>query len=116
MASLSTHVLDTSLGTPVPGLRVGLSRWSSDTDSGTGEIGLGERTTDDDGRIAAFGPDDLDPGSYVLRFDTGAYFARSGVRGFYPQVVVVFTVADGAEHHHVPVLLSPFGYSTYRGS
>lgn len=77
---------------------------------------LGEGVTDEDGRVATIGPERLDTGAYRLTFDSGAYFAASGRTGFYPEVVIVFTVADPDEHHHVPVLLSPFGYTTYRGS
>jgi len=103
MSTLSTHVLDTAAGRPAAGIAVRL-------ETRGGEL-LGEGETDADGRIAAIGPERLDRGAYVLRFDTGLY-----VDGFYPEVVVVFTVADPDEHYHVPVLLSPYGYSTYRGS
>ena len=101
MATLSTHVLDTALGRPAVGVPVRLeSREGDFLDSGT---------TDEDGRIGSLGGD-LGLASYVLRFDTAAY-----VSGFFPEVVIVFTVSDD-RHHHVPLLLSPFGYSTYRGS
>jgi 5-hydroxyisourate hydrolase len=101
MATLSTHVLDTSLGRPATGVAVRLeSRSGNVLDSGT---------TDADGRVGSLGGE-LSLGEYVLRFDTAAYVA-----GFFPEVVIVFTVADD-RHHHVPLLLSPFGYSTYRGS
>jgi 5-hydroxyisourate hydrolase len=103
VSSLSTHVLDTSAGRPAAGIAVRL-------ESRDGEM-LGKGTTDADGRVAALGPERLDPDDYVLRFDTGDY-----VDGFYPEVVVVFTVTDPDEHLHVPLLLSPYGYSTYRGS
>ena len=101
MATLSTHVLDTALGQPAPGVAVRLESRDGDT------LDLG--TTDSDGRIGSLGGD-LGLGSYVLRFDTAAYVA-----GFFPEVVIVFTIAD-ERHHHVPLLLSPYGYSTYRGS
>lgn len=107
MASLSTHVLDTAGGRPAAGVRVALEAASG--------AALGEAVTDADGRIASLGPGWLDAGDYRLRFDTGAYFAGLGVTGFYPEVVVTFT-AEGEEHFHVPLLLSPYGYSTYRGS
>ena len=98
MATLSTHVLDTAAGRPAAGIAVRLETRDGDVlDSGT---------TDDDGRIGSLGGA-LGTGSYVLRFDV------AGV--FFPEVVVVFTVTDD-RHHHVPLLLSPFGYSTYRGS
>ncbi|GAA1179453.1 hydroxyisourate hydrolase [Ornithinimicrobium humiphilum] len=107
MASLSTHVLDTALGRPARGVRVELS-----TPDGAP---LGEGTTDADGRVPRIGPELLPHGDYVLTFATGAYHAATGQRGFYPSVSVTFTVSSD-EHHHVPLLLSPHGYSTYRGS
>lgn len=107
MATLSTHVLDTARGRPAVGLRVVL-------ESGGG-VTLGEAVTDHDGRVRDLVPGDLAAGTYRLHFDTGAWFARDGVEGFYPEVVVAFEVAGDA-HFHVPLLLSPFGYSTYRGS
>ena len=106
MASLSTHVLDTSTGRPAVGVRVTLS-------TADGSV-LAEGVTDDDGRIAPLAGD-LASEDHVLRFDTGAWFAARGTTAFYPEVVVTFTVADD-RHHHVPLLLNPFGYSTYRGS
>jgi 5-hydroxyisourate hydrolase len=104
MATLSTHVLDTAAGRPAAGIAVRLETRGGD--------GLGDSVTDADGRIGSLGGE-LEPGEYVLRFDTGAYWSSGA--GFYPEVVVVFTVADD-RHHHVPLLLSPYGYSTYRGS
>lgn len=104
MTTLSTHVLDTSLGRPASGVAVSLS----------GEGASAEAVTDPDGRVADLGGA-LEPGTYTLRFDSGAYFAQRGTDGFYPEVLVTFTVS-GAGHVHVPLLLSPFGYSTYRGS
>ena len=104
MASLSTHVLDTSQGRPAEGLRITL-------ESAGGER-LAEGTTDADGRISPLGPESLAPGEYLVRFDTGGYL---GADAFYPEVVVDF-VAQGDQHYHVPLLLNPFGYSTYRGS
>jgi 5-hydroxyisourate hydrolase len=101
VSTLSTHVLDTATGTPAAGVPVRL-------EARTGEP-LGEGVTDADGRLGSIGGE-LGPGDYVLRFDTAAY-----APGFFPEVVVVFTIADD-RHHHVPLLLSPFGYSTYRGS
>lgn len=102
--SLSTHVLDASLGRPAPGVAVRL-----EGPHGT----LAEGRTDDDGRIAGWPTEE---GTHRLVFDTGGYFAGRGVTAFYPQVVITFTVADPGDHYHVPLLLSPFAYSTYRGS
>ena len=107
MASLSTHVLDLSLGRPAVGVHVTL-----ESEAGAP---VGEGATDADGRIAAIGPVPLPVGAYRLRFHTGSYFDLVGTATFYPEVVVAFTVAAD-EHFHVPLLLSPHGYSTYRGS
>ena len=106
MASLSTHVLDTSAGRPAAGLRITV-------ESADGSV-LAEGVTDEDGRIAPLAGD-LAAEDHVLRFDTGAWFASQGVTAFFPAVVITFTVGDD-DHYHVPLLLSPFGYSTYRGS
>lgn len=108
MGTLSTHVLDTSLGKPAAGITVVLE--------GADGQAIGDGITDGDGRVGSIGPDRLEAGDYRLRFASGAYFAGHGVDAFYPEVVVVFTVADAHQHYHVPVLLNPFGYSTYRGS
>ena len=108
MSTLSTHVLDTSIGRPERGVGVAL-------ESGDGTP-LGVGTTDADGRVAALVPDGLAPGNYRLRFATGDYYTASGSAGFYPEVVITFTVTEDAQHYHVPLLLNPFGYSTYRGS
>ena len=107
MATVSSHVLDTSRGRPAAGVPVELS-------SATGEV-LDSVTTDADGRVTGLGGDQLPPGDYRLRFGTAAHFVATGQPGFYPEVVVSFTIGDDA-HYHVPLLLSPFGYSTYRGS
>jgi len=107
MGTLSTHVLDTSLGQAAKGVRVVLERAGAQ---------IGDGVTDADGRIGTIGPDRLDPGDYTLRFDTGGYFADGGREAFYPEVVVVFTIADADQHYHVPVLLNPFGFATYRGT
>ncbi|MFC6085703.1 hydroxyisourate hydrolase [Sphaerisporangium aureirubrum] len=106
--SLSTHVLDAMLGRPAEGVAVRLER--------DGRV-VGEGVTDGDGRLRDWLPDG-EPGAGVYRlvFGTGAYFAAAGVDAFYPEVVVTFAVADPTAHHHVPLLLSPFAYSTYRGS
>ncbi|MDX2376299.1 hydroxyisourate hydrolase [Microbacterium sp. LRZ72] len=108
---LTTHILDSSTGAPAPDVAVRLS-----TASGS-EIAAA--STNDDGR-AALGPERLDAGDYTLTFATGPYFAARGVDAFYPHVTVTFTVEVGddgtSRHYHVPLLLSPFAYSTYRGS
>ena len=108
MGTLSTHVLDTSLGKPAAGITVVLETVDAQA--------IGDGITDGDGRIGSIGPERLETGDYRLRFASGGYFAAKGVEAFYPEVVVVFTIADAYQHYHVPVLLNPFGYSTYRGS
>ena len=109
---ITTHVLDTARGGPAAGVPVVLERA---TDDGWDPVGSG--ATDADGRLRDLIADgaSVADGRYRLTFDTGAYFRDRGEAAFYPEVAVVFTVA-GDEHHHVPLLLSPFGYSTYRGS
>jgi 5-hydroxyisourate hydrolase len=114
MSPITTHVLDTSKGKPASGVAVVLEintapdRWKE----------LGRGVTDVNGRIAAFNPPlaVLERQIYRLRFATGAYFAASHVRTVYPEVQVVVEIEDPAQHYHIPLLLSPFGYSTYRGS
>ncbi len=114
---LTTHVLDTALGRPAVGVAIRLFRADEATLT---ELAVG--ATNDDGRITDLIPDDSTrtgawrAGDYVLCFDVAEYFANTGQAGFYPEVSVRFTVTDPTQHHHVPLLLSPFGYSTYRGS
>jgi len=111
--SLSTHILDTARGKPAAGVPVVLER----RDAAGSFIELGRGTTDLDGRLKTLlGERPLQGGVHRITFDTGAYFAREGKRGFYPQVTVLFEVEDPSQHHHIPLLLSPYGYSTYRGS
>jgi 5-hydroxyisourate hydrolase len=107
---ISTHVLDTSRGTPAAGIAVEL-----EVRSGEGWRGVGSRSTDGQGRVAAFSEDPLAGGTYRLTFETGAYHRSAGVTPFFPNVTVTFEV-QGGTHYHVPLLLSPFGYSTYRGT
>lgn len=110
MTHLTTHILDAVRGVPGTGVAVSLARHLP----GGGTEAIAEGFTDADGRLA-LGPDLLPSGLYALTFATGAYFADQGVETFYPLVTVTFTVED-ARHYHVPLLLSPFAYSTYRGS
>ena len=113
MSAITTHVLDTARGRPAQGVWVVLERVEDGLASP-----LARGVTDTDGRLRDLLPDDapLEPGVFRLVFDTGRYFAGQGVQSFYPEVAVVFLVRDAGQHHHVPLLLSPFGYSTYRGS
>lgn len=108
MGTLSTHVLDTSLGRPAQGVAISLESLAGDS--------LGAGTTDADGRITSIGPERLAPGDYRLHFDSASYYATSGTTTFYPEITIAFTIGDADAHYHVPVLLNPFGYSTYRGS
>ncbi len=110
--SISTHVLDVMRGSPAAGLAVTLSRREPDGDWKD----VAESETDSDGRVRQLTEDDLEPGEYRLRFDTRPYFERSGLSAFYPEVSVVFSLDDPSAHLHVPLLLSAFGYTTYRGS
>ena|ERR1044072_3779127 len=114
MSTITTHVLDTSRGRPAAGVPVKLEA--------RGEGGawreLGSEVTDADGRIGDFlqSKRKLSKGAYRLTFDTAIYFAAQGIKGFYTEVTVTFFVAEAGAHYHVPLLLSPYGYTTYRGS
>lgn len=111
MSLITSHVLDASTGTPAAGVSIGLV-------AADGTV-IAQGVTDDDGRVGDLGPETLPAGTYRIEFDTGAYFAARDVPTFYPSVTVTIDVeeATGGElHYHVPLLLSPFSYSTYRGS
>ena len=108
MSTLSTHVLDTALGKPAEGVTVHLTRTTDSSAVGSG-------VTDGDGRISEFTADQLGPGVYQLRFDVAAYAQATSQESFFPEVTVTFTITD-ERHYHVPLLLSPFAFSTYRGS
>jgi 5-hydroxyisourate hydrolase len=111
---ITTHVLDTAAGRPAAGVDAVLERQG---DGGAWSV-VGKGQTDADGRIRALlAPGELARGQYRLTFDVAAYFAARGVAAaFYRRIPIEFVVQDPAQHHHVPLLLSPFGYSTYRGS
>jgi 5-hydroxyisourate hydrolase len=111
MSTLSTHILDAASGQPATDVRVALDRRDGDCWQP-----LGEGVTDDDGRVRDLAAGDLEAGVHRLVFATGDYFAATGQAGFYPEVSVVFEVTDPNRHYHVPLLLSPFAFSTYRGS
>ena len=117
MSGITTHVLDTMRGRPAAGVAVSLAR-----KSGNGWTELAAASTDAGGRVGNLLPQVKDPaGTYRLRFEVGAYFAAQGAGAgadaapFYPYVEIVFQIRD-VEHYHVPLLVSPFGYTTYRGS
>lgn len=108
---VTTHVLDTGTGRPARGVPAVLSSRSA-----RGWDVIADGTTDTDGRIRDLGPDRLEPGTYRISFDTGTYFSASGTDSFFPEVTLTFSITSPTEHYHVPLLLSPFAYSTYRGS
>ncbi|MGI9280497.1 MAG: hydroxyisourate hydrolase [Endozoicomonas sp.] len=112
MTGISTHVLDTARGHPADRVPVTLYKQAED-----GWVEIGQGTTNDDGRVNSLATDEvnLPKGIYKLDFETQSYFNRLGQTSFYPEVTVIFEVSDN-RHHHVPLLISPFGYSTYRGS
>lgn len=109
MSRITTHVLDTAQGRPAKGVPITLEKRDGDAWSV-----LGQGRTDDDGRLKTLLPDGvaLERATYRLTFDVAAYDAE----GFFPSVTITFAVREPGQHHHVPLLLSPFGYSTYRGS
>ena len=108
MSHVTAHVLDAAAGRPATGIEITLA----------GEQGgvLGAARTDSDGRVGDLGPATLAPGTYTVRFGSGDYFAGQGVDCFHPHVAVTFTVVAGQAHYHIPLLLSPYAYTTYRGS
>ena len=111
MSRITTHVLDTARGLPAAGMPITLqvrvgNEWRT----------LGRGKTDADGRARELCHGDIEAGSYRLIFDTAAYFESTDVEGFFPVAQIEFDVREPGRHHHVPLLLSPFGYSTYRGS
>ena len=109
--TISTHVLDAVLGRPAVGVAISLHHIE---DGQLTQVGSG--VTDADGRCPALGGVDLVRGTYRIQFETGAYFAARNVPAFYPVVDITFDVVDATAHQHVPLLLSPFAFSTYRGS
>jgi len=112
MSQITTHILDTTKGRPAAGVAIALLQQAGDSWQ---EIARG--VTNSDGRIADLLPEEmeLEAGVYKMKFYTHEYFAQAGTANFYPFVEIVFDVAS-AEHYHVPLLLNPFGYATYRGS
>jgi len=113
MSAITTHILDTSRGQPARGVLVVLERRAEGRHE---ELGRG--VTDADGRLRTLLAQGVPAprGVYRLTFHTGDYFAQLGGEGFYPEVTIAFEIKDPAQHYHVPLLLNPFGYSTYRGS
>ncbi|CAG70181.1 MULTISPECIES: hydroxyisourate hydrolase [Acinetobacter] len=106
---ISTHILDTHLGKPATQVDVRLYN------AKTRDL-IGQGVTDQDGRIKNFGREDLEAGAYLLEYDVAPYFSQKQLKTFFPQVLIQFAIENPAEHYHVPLLISPFAYSTYRGS
>lgn len=117
MSAITTHILDVSRGRPASGVEVTLEIAEEEEPQRSWRV-VGSGRTDDDGRAGTLVPDatEMLAGLYRLVFEVDEYFADRGVESFYPRVVVEFDVRDEHQHYHVPLLLSPFGYSTYRGS
>jgi 5-hydroxyisourate hydrolase len=111
VSHITTHVLNAVQGLPAPGVAVQLFAQRNEN----WEL-IAEAVTDADGRAKQLGPETVAAGTYRLRFDTGAYFASSDTPTFFPEALLTFVVDDEQRHYHVPLLLSPFAYSTYRGS
>jgi 5-hydroxyisourate hydrolase len=112
--TLSTHVLDAVTGRPAAGVQVRLERGAD-----AGWVAAGDGQTGPDGRLRLSGDGgvaEYQPGVYRITFASGAYFLARGSASFYPEVTITFEMTEPGEHYHVPLLLSPFAYSTYRGS
>lgn len=114
MSPITTHVLDLETGLPAANLEVSLEEMDAEGDW----LEIGRGRTDADGRIKTLLPEGhvLGAGVYRLMFEVRSYFEARSKESFYPRIPVVFRITDTARHYHVPLLLSPFGYSTYRGS
>lgn len=112
MSQITTHVLDTAIGKPAQGIHATLEVFNGES---WAKVASG--TTNSDGRVPNLLPDDetLALGNYRMTFDTDSYFKLNDIEGFYPYVSIVFKIYD-TSHYHIPLLLSPYGYSTYRGS
>jgi 5-hydroxyisourate hydrolase len=110
---ITTHILDLSTGKPAGGVRVSLTRINN-----AERIKVGAGVTDADGRLKGLVPKggQVDAGVFELTFETGTYFRARGVEPFHPRVTVAIEITDPAQNYHVPLLVSPFGFTTYRGS
>lgn len=110
---ISTHILDTALGRPATGVRVALAFMTNEVWSP-----LNDAVTDADGRCKDLLPatQHLQPGAYRIHFETALYYKQNQLEGLYPYIEIVFKVSAGQKHYHIPLLLAPNGYTTYRGS
>lgn len=115
MSGITSHVLDTSRGTPAAGIPVQLELNDGDSSAPNWNL-IGTGKTNDDGRVPELKNRSVETGHYRINFLVSEYFAAQNVESFYPVVRIEFRVTDASDHYHVPLLLSPFGYSTYRGS
>ncbi|NUF14684.1 hydroxyisourate hydrolase [Acinetobacter lactucae] len=106
---ISTHILDTNLGKPAADVEVKLFH------AATHEL-IATATTNQDGRVSDFGIKGLGEGAYQLEFKIAPYFSSQQVKTFFPLVCIQFFIEDASQHYHIPLLISPFAYSTYRGS
>jgi len=118
MTQITSHILDTSLGRPAQGVLISLMRQEADD-----WIELGSATTNADGRVSdllsnneTLSADALPGGIYKLMFHLNEYYEKCNTDSFYPYAEVAFKITGDGQHYHVPLLLNPFGYSTYRGS
>lgn len=116
MSQITTHVLDTSKGRPAAGIPIELFR--DEKFDSRSWLSLAQGITNQDGRVAGLLNDDitLDAGVYRMHFNIGDYFKNNNEKGFYPYVDIVFELGGDGSHYHIPLLLSAYGYSTYRGS
>lgn len=112
MSGITTHVLDTGKGRPAKGMSLKLQYFSHHEEF----IDLNTKVTNDDGRVPDLLTTPLKTGVYRLIFETGEYYKSQGEKCFYPEATIVFNIEDETQHYHVPLLISGFGYSTYRGS
>lgn len=115
MSGITSHVLDTSRGKPAGAINVYLAMNQGDSASPKWAL-IGTGTTNADGRVPGLSPDKIQPGNYRISFEVAKYFAAQNQDAFYSVVRIEFEIKDAGQHYHVPLLLNPFGYSTYRGS
>ncbi len=111
MSGITTHVLDTAAGGPAPGIPVTLEKFA-----GGSFVKVGEGTTNDDGRVPGLLSAPLEVATYRITFQTEAYLQKRHGGGFYPYANITFVIGNAEQHYHVPLLLSPYGFQTYRGS